>query len=319
MSASRVEPQRPKSAPNGAGDSPILRPDMDALALESRRRWLIGLSLFALYVIWGSTYLAIKISLTGYAPFAMGAIRMVGAGVVLLAWLKLRGTPWPTAMQWRNCAIAGVLLLCFGNGLVGYAELTVSSSLAAVAVAAMPLYAAFFAGLTGQWPARRDAYGLALGFTGVVLLNLGGELRASPLGALALVAAPMAWAYGSVWSRGRDLPDPWMNTALQMVIGGIAQGLVSLALGEAWPESPPWQATAALAYLAVFGSLVAFTAYLYLLRTVRPALATSYAYVNPPVAVLLGVLLAGESVGGFEIAAMVVVVAGVAVILRNRT
>jgi drug/metabolite transporter (DMT)-like permease len=152
----------------------------------------------------------------------------------------------------------------------------------------------------------------------VVLLNLGSQLSASPAGALALLAAPALWAFGSVWSRKRDLPEPWMNTALQMIAGGLAQALVSVSLSEPLPSDPSWQSTAALVYLALFGSIVAFTAYIYLLRTVRPALATSYAYVNPPVAVLFGMLLAGEHVTGNDMLSMAVIVVGVAVILTAK-
>ena len=312
--------ERPDSATSAEPASRMLPRSMPTEAPQpaTSNRGAIILALLAVYVVWGSTYLGIKIALEGYAPFALGAIRMVVAGVLLLAWLKLRGAPWPSARQLGNCAIVGTLLLCGGNGLVNYAELTVSSGMAAVAVASMPLFAALFAGWFGSWPSRRDLLGLGIGFGGVVLLNLGSQLSASPAGALALLAAPALWAFGSVWSRGRDLPEPWMNTALQMIAGGAAQALVSVSLGEPLPSDPSWQSTAALVYLALFGSIVAFTAYIYLLRTVRPALATSYAYVNPPVAVLFGMLLGGEHVTGNDMLSMAVIVAGVAVILTAK-
>jgi drug/metabolite transporter (DMT)-like permease len=182
----------------------------------------------------------------------------------------------------------------------------------------MPLFAAVFAGFYGKWPNRLDWLGLAIGFSGVILLNLGGDMRASPAGAIALIAAPLAWAFGSVWSKHQDLPGPWMSTAAQMITGGIALAIISFAMGEQLPSDPTPMATGALIYLAIAGSIAAFTAYIYLLNTVRPALATSYAYVNPPIAVLLGVWLANEHFGWMEGAAMVVIIAGVAVILANR-
>jgi drug/metabolite transporter (DMT)-like permease len=309
----------PESAPSADAGSRMLPRSMpnETPPVVSKRVAII-LALLAVYVVWGSTYLGIKIALEGYAPFALGAIRMVVAGVLLLAWLKLRGAPWPSARQLANCAMVGTLLLCGGNGLVNYAELTVSSGMAAVAVASMPLFAALFAGWFGSWPSRRDWLGLAIGFSGVVLLNLGSQLSASPQGALALLAAPALWAFGSVWSRKRDLPEPWMNTALQMIAGGLAQALVSVSIGEPLPSEPSLRATMALVYLAAFGSIVAFTAYIYLLRTVRPALATSYAYVNPPVAVLFGLMLGGEHITTNDLASMAVIVAGVAVILTAK-
>ena len=281
-------------------------------------RALIVLSLLAVYLIWGSTYLGIRIALESWPPFLMSALRFLVAGAALYAFLRWRGVAAPTPRQWRNTVVTGTLLLAAGNGLVCYAEQTVSSSLAAVAIAGMPLFAALFAGLYGRWPRARDWLGIGVGFSGVILLNLGGEMRASPAGAIALVAAPLCWAFGSVWSRHQDMPDPLMSTAAQMLTGGAVLVLVTLALGESWPAAPTLRATAALAYLTVFGSLVAFTAYIYLLQHVRPALATSYAYVNPPIAVALGVWLAGERFSAPELAAMVVILAGVAIILAAR-
>ena len=283
-----------------------------------RLRTLVVLSLLAVYLIWGSTYLGIRIALESWPPFLMSALRFLVAGVVMYAFLRWRGVAAPTPRQWRNTVVTGTLLLAAGNGLVCYAEQTVSSSLAAVAIAGMPLFAALFAGLYGRWPRARDWLGIGVGFSGVILLNLGGERRASPAGAIALVAAPLCWAFGSVWSRHQDMPDPLMSTAAQMLTGGAVLVLVTLALGESWPAAPTWRATAALAYLTVFGSLVAFTAYIYLLQHVRPALATSYAYVNPPIAVALGVWLADERFSALELAAMVVILAGVAIILAAR-
>jgi drug/metabolite transporter (DMT)-like permease len=277
-------------------------------------RFLIPLSLFALYVIWGSTYLGIRFALESYPPFLLAGIRFLAAGVALYGFLRWRGMAPPTREQWRNAAITGLLLLGMGNGLVCFAEERVSSGIAAVAVASMPLFAALFSGLYGEWPNRREGIGLAIGFAGVIVLNLGSSLSGSSLGAAALLVAAAAWAFGSVWSRRKAMPPGPMNTAAQMLCASVALLIVGFASGEHLPAHPTTRATLAVAYLAVFGSIIAFSAFLYVLRHARPAMATSYAYVNPPVAVLFGVLLAGEHVGPFDLAGMAIILAGVGVI-----
>ena len=281
-------------------------------------RVLVPLALLSLYLIWGSTYLAIRIGLSSYPPFLMAAARFLCAGAVLYGVLRWRGSAAPTRAQWLNSAATGAMLLGLGNGLVCYAQQSVASGLAAVAVASMPLFAAVFGGLYGQWPQRMEWLGLGVGFAGVVLLNLGGSMAGAPLGALALIVASGAWSFGSVWSRRRNMPPAGMNTAAQMLTGGAILLVFALAIGERWPAAPTLQANLALVYLAVAGSLIGFTAYLYVLNTVRPALATSYAYVNPPVAVLVGAMFAGEVVHGLDIVAMTVILAGVGLIALGR-
>lgn len=292
----------PSSTPAGAPD----------------RRWPIALSLLALYLIWGSTYLAIRIALESWPPFLMAAVRFLVAGGLLYGFLRWRGSAAPTRAQWGNAAVTGTLLLGLGNGLVCYAEQSVASGLAAVAVASMPLFAALFGTAYGQRPRRIEWIGLGVGFLGVVLLNLGGGMTGAPAGATALVVAAAAWAFGSVWSRGRDMPPAAMNTAAQMLCGGAILSVAALLFGERLPADPTLPATLAVVYLIVFGSLIAFTAYLYLLANVRPVLATSYAYVNPPVAVLIGAGLAGEAVGLSDLVAMAVILGGVALITLTR-
>ena len=278
----------------------------------------VGLALASVYLVWGSTYLAIRVGLEGYPPFLMGSLRFLAASAVFYAFLRWRGHAAPTRAQWKNAAVMGLFMLVMGNGLVNFAEQTVSSGLAAIAVASMPLWAALFGVLRRQHPSRGEWLGLAIGFVGVVWLNAGSEMRASLGGMLALLAAPIAWAWGSVWSRGRDLPAPFMSTAAQMLCGGVAMGVLGLALGERIADVPPLRATLAVGYLAAFGSIVAFSAYVWLLQNVRPALATSYAYVNPPIAVLLGAVLLGERFGISAIGGMVVILAGVIIITRAK-
>lgn len=278
----------------------------------------VALALASVYLVWGSTYLAIRVGLQGYPPFLMGSLRFLAASLAFYAFLRWRGHAPPTRAQWRNAAVMGLYMMLLGNGLVNFAEQSVSSGLAAIAVASMPLWAALFGVLRREHPSRGEWLGLAIGFVGVVWLNLGSEMRASAGGMLALLLAPIAWAWGSVWSRGRDLPAPFMSTAAQMLCGGLAMGLLGLALGERITEVPPLRATLAVGYLAAFGSIVGFSAYVWLLHHVRPALATSYAYVNPPIAVLLGVLLLGERAQPSAIGAMAVILAGVLIITRAK-
>ncbi|MHB8448172.1 MAG: drug/metabolite exporter YedA [Rudaea sp.] len=285
----------------------------------SSPRILVPLALAGVYLIWGSTYLAIRIGVADYPPFLMAAIRFPIAGGLMYAFLRWRGVAAPTRQQWFNCLVTSTLLLGLGNGLVCYAEQTVPSGIAAVAVASVGLFMAIFAGLYGQWPNRLEWLGLIVGFGGVIVLNLGNGLRSSPLGAAALVLAAIGWAFGSIWSRRRDMPAPAMGAAAQMLCGGIPLGLMALAGGERMPHLPSLHATLALAYLVVAGSILGFTAYVYLLHNVRPALATSYAYVNPPVAVLVGVVLGGESVHALDIAGTVVILAGVVAITLAKT
>ncbi len=297
--------------------------DTSASAANAPRRLrdpavLIPLALAALYVIWGSTYLGIHFALESYPPFLLAGLRFLCAGLLFYGFLRWRGIASPTPLQWRNAAFTGVLLLGFGNGLVCFAEQRVSSGIAAVAVASMPLFAAVFSGMYGLWPTRRESIGLMIGFAGVIVLNLGSGLSGSRLGALALLTAAMCWAFGSVWSKHQDMPAGPMNTAAQMICASAMLLAVGFGSGERLPAHPTLHATLALTYLAVFGSLIAFSAYLYVLKHTRPALATSYAYVNPPMAVLFGLLLAGEHVGPYDLAGMAVILLGVGVITLAR-
>jgi drug/metabolite transporter (DMT)-like permease len=278
----------------------------------------IILALLAVYFIWGSTYLALRIAVETFPPFLMSAIRFVIAGGALFVVALLRGTPMPTRRQWLNATLVGGLLLGGGMGGVAFAEQWVASSLAATAVAVIPLWAALFAGLWGRWPGGIEWAGLLLGLTGVALLNMDGGMRANPVGAIALIIAPMCWAFGSIWSRHLSLPGGIMATAVEMLGGALVLLMMSLFFGERLLETPSDASLVALIYLIIFGSLVAFSAYMYLLGRVRASLATSYAYVNPVVAVVLGVLLAGEQIGLPGIAAMIIILAGVALLMIAR-
>jgi drug/metabolite transporter (DMT)-like permease len=275
----------------------------------------IVLALLTVYLVWGSTYLAIRVALEGYAPLFFPGIRFIVAGTVLFGVLLTRGTPPPTWRQVLNASAIGFLLLNIGNGAVVLAERKVGSALAATAVATVPMWAALCAGFWGSWPVRAQWVGLALGFAGIVVMNLGGDFAVNPLSATLLIAASVAWAFGSVWSRRIDLPKGLMSSACQMLAAGVIFLVASAASGERWQLVSTPHAIAALLYLILFGSLLAFSAYMFLVQNVAPALATSYAYVNPVVALLLGATLGGEHFVGTDLIAIAFVLAGVALIV----
>jgi drug/metabolite transporter (DMT)-like permease len=280
----------------------------------------VALALAAVYAIWGSTYLGIRFALEGgFPPFLLGGIRFLIAGVLMYAFLHWRGVAAPTRAQWRNAAVMGVLLLLLGNGMVNLAEQTVSSGMTAVAVASAPLWMGIFAAMRGQKPNRMEWVGLGIGFLGVLWLNIDSSLSASSIGLVALLIASLSWSFGSIWSRGRDLPSPFMASAAQMLCGGVAMCIVGGMLGERFAGVPSAHGIAAFCYLIVFGSIVGFSAYIWLLRHVRPALAGSYAYINPAIAVALGAWLAGERFGSHELLAMGVILVGVVAITLAKS
>lgn len=279
----------------------------------------IALALAAVYVLWGSTYLGIRFALEGYPPFLLGAIRMAIAGALMYAVLRWRGAKPPTAKQWRTLAVLSIFMVLLSNGLVNLAETEVGSGLAAIAVASMPLFAGVFAMLRGRHPTRIEWLGTIIGFLGVIWLNAGSELSSSLLGGVCLAIASVAWAWGSIWSRDLDLPEPFMMAAGQMLVGSLWMLAAALVTGERFEGVPSAGATAAMLYLVVAGSIFGFTAYIWLLHHVRPALATSYAYVNPPIAVFFGFMLGGESFTAHDLGAMAVILLGVVIITLAKT
>lgn len=274
----------------------------------------VALALASVYVLWGSTYLGIRFALVSYPPFLLGAARMFLAGAIMYAVLRWRGVAPPTRAQWRTLWVLSIFMVLLSNGLVNLAETQVHSGLAAIAVASMPLFAGVFAMMRGRHPSRIEWVGLVVGFAGVVWLNAGGKLSASTLGLVCLIVAPLAWAWGSIWSRDLELPPPFMTASAQMLTGSVWMLAAAGVTGERMHELPTFGATAALLYLVVAGSIFGFTAYIWLLHHVRPALATSYAYVNPPIAVLFGALLAGERFTSHDLGAMAVILVGVVII-----
>lgn len=284
--------------------------------ITGTRQRLVIAAFAVVCVVWGSTYYGIRVAVSGYPPFTLGAARFLLAGSVLLAVARLRGEALPRPREWASALLTGSLFFVVGNGLVNVAEQSVSSGLASVLVATMPLWVTLFGRLFGVRVSGAELAGVVLGLLGVMVLNLGGDLRASPGGATCALLAPMGWAMGSVASARLPLPRGMMRTAAQMICGGAAMAAVSLAAGEHFVQAPSWQASVALLYLCVFGSLLGFSAYSYLLANARPAVATSYAYVNPVIAVVLGVALLGERFGTTSLLGAVIVLAAVVVVGR---
>lgn len=281
----------------------------------------IVLALGALYLIWGSTYLAIKLAVDAFPPYLMQGIRFLVAGGILYIYLRARGVPNPTRAQWFGSLRIGTLLLVGGVGGVTLVESWgVSSGMAAVVVATMPLWLVFFMRFWGETTTRWEYMGLALGLFGVLLLNLDQGLRANPLAAFILFLSPLSWAFGSAWSRSLPQAPGLMASATQMIGASAVFALIALIRGERVSAMPPLEANLALGYLILVGSLIGYSAYIYLLnRRVRPVLLSSYAYVNPVVAVVLGILIAGETVSGAVLIGMSVILISVIVTVTAQS
>lgn len=305
------------SLPVPAPLSVKLRRSARELADAARGEWRVLLALASVYLIWGSTYYGMALALGTFSPFWLGSVRFLSAGGLFYGFLRLRGERAPSLREWGAAAVTGVLLLAGGNGLVAVGQQWVSSSLAAVVVASMPLWMAVFLRLGGQRLGTLEKLGLAVGFVGVGLLHFGGELHVGDGPAWVIGLAPICWAVGSLLSRRLPLPKGPIASAAQMLAGGVAMTLIALLRAEPL-HAPTLRSGAAAAYLVVFGSIVGFSAYGYLLRTTRPSIATSYAYVNPVIAIGIGVALGGERPGLATWVASAVILTGVLLITRSK-
>jgi drug/metabolite transporter (DMT)-like permease len=276
---------------------------------------LIALALFCTYFIWGSTYLAIKFGIESFPPFLMAGLRFVIAGVLMYLVLRAMGASNPTSQEWRGAGIVGFLLPAMGNGTVCFVQLTVSSSVAALSIATAPIWMAIFSSIWGHKITMREWLGIAIGFIGIVLLNTQGSLQGDVTSALLLLLAAASWSFGSVWSKHLAMPKGLMGAACQMLVGGLVLLGWSLLAGETWPSEISVKSWGAMLFLIVLGSLVAYSAYQYLLKTVRPLVASSNTFVNPVVAFAVGIWLAGEQVGMLEYVALAVILVGVFLVL----
>jgi drug/metabolite transporter (DMT)-like permease len=283
----------------------------------------------SIYVIWGSTYLAIRYAVETIPPFIMGGIRFLISGAMLYLWARSRGAPRPTRLHWRNAIIAGGFLLLGGNGAVVWAEQFVPSGLTALLVSILPFWLVII-----EWirpPRRRPSaavlVGLVLGFVGIIVLvgpsDVGGHGDVSPLGALVLILGSLSWAIGSFWSRDAQLPESGLlTTGMEMVGGGVLLLVVGTLGGEFSRLDIRGISNASafgLLYLITFGSMLGFTSYIWLLDKVSPARLGTYAYVNPIVAVLLGWAIAGERLSIRTGVAAAIVICAVALITTARS
>lgn len=275
-------------------------------------------SLAAVYLIWSSTYLVMRIAVSELPPLLMASLRFSSAGLVMLAAAKHRGVAWPSARQWLRTLPIGALLFIGGNGFVAIGERSVSSGGAAVVCAMMPLWTGVLAAFSGERPSGREWLSLVVGFVGVIVLMGGPSLAGAPIDIILILLAPIAWSFGSVLGRRfakAEKSDTVMLSAMQMLTGGAALAVAGFGRGEQFPAHASAHAWLAVAYLSLFGSLIAFTAYNWLLRNARPVVATSYAYVNPILAVLLGAAIYGESLGITTLIANVLIIGAVALAL----
>lgn len=278
-----------------------------------------GICLAALYTIWSSTYLGTYYALQSFPPFIILGSRFFLAGIILLviAWSKYKKIPGFAEL--RNAAITGMLMMLGGTGLVTIAQQWMASGFAAVAVAAVPIWACLFSLIWGGKSNKYEWLGIGLGFLGIILLNAT-SLYGSMLGIILLILAPMSWAFGSI--LGRHLPLPknlLMCVAWQQLFSGLGAFLISWHVDPAINWSlVSYQSMAGLSFLIFFGGIIAFSAYAYLLKHTRPALATSYAFVNPLIAVLLGVLIANEPFSLLLILALLIILGGVILIFLGQ-
>jgi len=289
----------------------------------------VWIALLALYIVWGSTYLGIRFAVETLPPFMHAALRFLISGAILYAWRRMAGDPAPTIGNWKSTAIVGTALLLGGNGLVAWAEQTVPSGIAALMISTSPFWLVLFESMRvgGSKPTWQAVLGLIIGFGGVFLLIgpaeiVGGQANFDTFGILLLLLAPLFWSMGSIYARGADMPkSTLLSTGMQMLTGAVSLFLVSLVKGEFNGFSLGLVSTRswlALLYLITFGSLVGFVSYGWLLHNAPVSLMSTYAYVNPVVAVLLGWLLAGEDLNGRIVVASAIIIGSVILINSAR-
>jgi drug/metabolite transporter (DMT)-like permease len=257
--------------------------------------WLVCACLLTVYIVWGTTYFAIKVAIEGFAPFFLVGSRFIVAGVLLLGWQALRGGPMPTAKQWRGAAVVGFLLLVVGNGAVSVAEHWVSSGATVALISIMPLATVLWSGAFGEWPRRAEWIAIALGGAGAAIMLLGRDLQGNIIGTLLILCGTASWSLGTVLSRRLDIPHGPTGFGAEMLTAGLMGLVISAALGEHWTIPHVAHVWWAWGYLVVFGSLIAFSAYRFVVERVSPSLAATYAYINPPVALGIGWWLGKET------------------------
>ena len=285
-------------------------------------RTKVWIALLALYIVWGSTYLAIRFAVETIPPFMHASLRFLISGAILYAWRRLAGDAAPTGSHWKSTAIVGTALLLGGNGLVAWAEQTVPSGIAALIITTSPFWLVLFEAMRagGTKPSRQAILGLIIGFAGVFILVgpaeiTGSSARFDPFGVILLLFAPLFWSMGSIYARGADMPkSTLLSTGMQMLTGAVSLFVVSLVKGELSgfdPGQVSMRSWLALIYLITFGSLIGFVSYGWLLHNAPVSLTSTYAYVNPVVAVLLGNWFADEPLNGRILIAAAIIIGSV--------
>ncbi len=289
----------------------------------------IWAAMIAVYIVWGSTYLAIRFAVETIPPFLMAGVRFLMAGALLYLWRRASGDPAPRKIEWRSAAIIGAFLLMGGNGVVSWAERRVVSGIAALMVGSAPLWMVLIDALRpgGKRPGWQTLLGVVIGFGGIVLLVGPGELAGSrqsfdTLGVLALTLAAFFWAVGSLYSRNAPLPaSPLLGTGMEMLAGGACLVVLGTLTGEWRQFNLAAISTASLLgllYLVVFGAWVGFASYTWLLRNAPTPLVSTYAYVNPLIAIFIGNLLAREPLTPRILISALIIISAVAVINTSR-
>lgn len=281
--------------------------------------WLIVACLLAVYIIWGTTYFSIKVGIEGVAPLFLVGTRFLVAGACLVAFQLARGRQLPTAIQWRNAALVGFLLLVVGNGGVAIAERWVSSGATVALISVMPLATAVWSSCFGESPRRLEWAAIALGGCGAAVMLMGRDLQGSWLGTGMILCGTTSWSLGTVLSRRLDIPHGPTGFGVEMLCAGIFSIAVSAALGEHWTLPHSARVWEAWLYLVVFGSLIGFSAYRYVVERVSPTLASTYAYINPPVALFVGWALGHETFSSNVLLGLPIVLAGVGLLAWMQT
>lgn len=292
-----------------------------------KNKWLIPLAFLSVYLFWGGTYLGMKFALASFPPFIMAGLRHTSAGIILASIAFFKKESFPSKEEILNAGLVGALLLLCGNGLVAYAEMRVPSSIASLIIASVPLWISGLNWISGdkRKPSLLELFGLFLGFSGIMVLAFQGSntsLNIDVIGIALLLTASLSWSIGSLYSKRSNMPkSSFYSVAFQMLIGGSLLLLFSTLLGEHKLFNPSLiteQSLYAMFYLIVFGSIIGYSAYIYLLKNVNPTLASTNAFVNPVVALILGWSLANEVLSPQALIASILIIGAVVIITLSK-
>ncbi len=294
---------------------------------SQKNKWLILISFFCVYLFWGGTYLGMKFALVSFPPFIMAGIRHTTAGIILSVIALIKKETFPTKKEILNAGLVGALLLLGGNGLVAYAEMRVPSSIASLIIASVPLWISGLNWISGDKknPSLLEFVGLFLGFAGIIVLAFQGSNSSTnidEIGIALLLIASLSWSIGSLYSKRANMPkSSFYNISFQMLVGGFLLLIFSMLLGEYKSfnvSNITTQSLFAMFYLILFGSILAYSAYIWLFKNVNPTLASTYAFVNPVVALILGWSLASEVLSTQAIIASILIIGAVVILTLSK-